>query len=77
MWVAPTTKLSVREGAVNGREIRLEKGQHGQIPLQPARGKRADHRDQRGYNSKESALNGIESVKKNAPDARVEDETDD
>jgi len=27
------------------------------------------------YNSKESALNGIESVKKNAPDARVDDET--
>jgi uncharacterized protein YegP (UPF0339 family) len=29
------------------------------------------------YNSKESALNGIESVKKNAADARVEDETND
>jgi uncharacterized protein YegP (UPF0339 family) len=27
------------------------------------------------YNSKEAALNGIESVKKNAPDARVDDET--
>jgi len=29
------------------------------------------------YNSKEAALNGIESVKKNAPDARVDDETAD
>lgn len=27
------------------------------------------------YNSKESAENGIESVRKNAPDAVVEDET--
>jgi uncharacterized protein YegP (UPF0339 family) len=27
------------------------------------------------YNSKEAALSGIESVKKNAPDARVDDET--
>lgn len=27
------------------------------------------------YNSKEAALNGIDSVKKNAPDARVDDET--
>jgi uncharacterized protein YegP (UPF0339 family) len=28
-----------------------------------------------GYKSKASALNGIESVKKNAPDARVVDQT--
>jgi hypothetical protein len=27
------------------------------------------------YNSKEAALNGIESVRKNAPDAPVDDET--
>ena len=29
------------------------------------------------YESKASALNGIESVKRNAPDAPVEDETND
>jgi len=29
------------------------------------------------YESKQSALNGIESVKKNAADARVDDETGD
>jgi len=29
------------------------------------------------YNSREAALNGIESVKKNAPDATTEDETKD
>ena len=29
------------------------------------------------YNSKEAALNGIESVKKNAPDATTEDQTED
>jgi len=29
------------------------------------------------YESKESALNGIESVRRNAPDAAVEDKTDD
>ena len=29
------------------------------------------------YESKESALNGIESVKHNAPDASVEDKTED
>jgi uncharacterized protein YegP (UPF0339 family) len=29
------------------------------------------------YESKESALNGIESVKHNAPDAPVEDQTED
>jgi hypothetical protein len=29
----------------------------------------------KAHNSKEAALNGIESVKKNAPDARVDDET--
>lgn len=28
-----------------------------------------------GYNSKESALNGIESVKENAPSAMIEDTT--
>lgn len=28
-----------------------------------------------GYDAKESALNGIESVKKNAPDAVIEDTT--
>jgi uncharacterized protein len=28
------------------------------------------------YESKESALNGIESVRRNAPDAAVEDKTD-
>ena len=28
------------------------------------------------YESKESALNGIESVKRNAPDAPVDDRTD-
>ncbi len=27
------------------------------------------------YESKESALNGIESVKRNAPDAEIEDKT--
>jgi uncharacterized protein len=29
------------------------------------------------YNSREAALNGIESVKKNAPEATIEDETKD
>jgi len=29
------------------------------------------------YESKESALNGIESVRRNAPDAPVEDNTED
>ena len=29
------------------------------------------------YESKESALNGIESVRRNAPDAAVEDKTED
>jgi uncharacterized protein YegP (UPF0339 family) len=29
-----------------------------------------------GYKTKASALNGIESVKKNAPDAKVDDQTD-
>jgi uncharacterized protein len=28
------------------------------------------------YESKESAINGIESVKRNAPDAPIEDRTD-
>ncbi len=28
------------------------------------------------YESKSAALNGIESVKQNAPDARVDDQTD-
>jgi uncharacterized protein YegP (UPF0339 family) len=29
-----------------------------------------------GYKTKASALNGIDSVKKNAPDAKVDDQTD-
>jgi uncharacterized protein YegP (UPF0339 family) len=29
-----------------------------------------------GYKTKASALNGIDSVKKNAPDATVDDQTD-
>jgi uncharacterized protein len=29
-----------------------------------------------GYKTKASALNGIESIKKNAPDAKVDDQTD-
>jgi uncharacterized protein len=29
-----------------------------------------------GYKTMASALNGIESVKKNAPDAKVDDQTD-
>ena len=29
-----------------------------------------------GYTTKASALNGIESVKKNAPDAPIEDQTE-
>lgn len=28
-----------------------------------------------GYKTKASALNGIESVKKNAPDAKIDDQT--
>jgi uncharacterized protein YegP (UPF0339 family) len=30
-----------------------------------------------GYERKQSALNGIESVKSNAPNAEIEDETED
>ncbi|WP_167108682.1 YegP family protein [Mycobacterium sp. DL592] len=29
-----------------------------------------------GYKTKASALNGIESVKKNAPDAKIDDQTE-
>jgi len=29
-----------------------------------------------GYKTKASALNGIESIKKNAPDAAIDDQTD-
>ena len=55
----------------------LEKGSTGKFHfnLQAANGQVIATSE--AYNSKESALNGIESVKKNAADARVEDETND
>jgi len=77
MWVAPTTRLSPREGAVIAGKFVLEKGSSGKFHfnLHAANGQviaTSQH-----YESKESALHGIESVKHNAADAAVEDKTED
>jgi uncharacterized protein len=73
--VAPTTALSVREGDVMAGKFVLKKGSSGKFHfnLHAANGQIIATSE--AYNSKEAALNGIESVKKNAADARVDDET--
>jgi uncharacterized protein YegP (UPF0339 family) len=77
MWVAPTTALAVREGEIMAGKFVLEKGSSGKFHfnLHAANGQviaTSQH-----YESKESALHGIESVKHNAADAAVEDKTED
>jgi uncharacterized protein len=63
------------EGRVSGGKFVLEKGSTGKyhFNLHAANGQviaTSQH-----YESKESALNGIESVKRNAPGAEIEDKT--
>jgi uncharacterized protein len=73
--VAPTTAFSAREGDVMAGKFVLKKGSSGKFHfnLHAANGQIIATSE--AYNSKEAALNGIESVKKNAADARVDDET--
>jgi uncharacterized protein len=77
MWVAPRRSGQYgRETLMAGKFV-LKKGSTGKFHfnLHAANGQVIATSE--AYNSKESALNGIESVKKNAPDAPVEDETSD
>jgi hypothetical protein len=48
-----------------------------QVPLQPGRHLRPGDRDQRGpTRARRAAIKGIESVKRNAPNAEIDDQTD-
>jgi uncharacterized protein YegP (UPF0339 family) len=53
----------------------LKKGQSGKFHFNLVAGNGQVIATSETYNSKESAKEGIESVRKNAPDAPVEDET--
>jgi hypothetical protein len=53
----------------------LKKGQTGRFHFNLVAGNGQVIATSEAYNSKEAALNGIESVRKNAPDAPVDDET--
>jgi hypothetical protein len=64
------------QGGTDGGQVRAEAGLKRQVPLQPGRRERAGHRHERAYERKESALNGIESVKTNAPGAALDDQTE-
>ena len=56
-------------------KFELKKGQTGKFHFNLVAGNGQVIATSEAYNSKEAALNGIESVRKNAPDAPVDDET--
>jgi len=61
----------------NSSQVRDQQGQIRQVSVPPQGGQRRNHRrPAQGYETKESAHKGIESVKTNAPDAKVVDLTE-
>ena len=53
----------------------LKKGSTGKFHFNLVAGNGQVSATSEAYESKSAALNGIESVQKNAPDAKIEDET--
>ena len=54
----------------------LKKGSTGKFRFNPVATNGPGHRHQRGLREQASAINGIESVKRNAPNAEIDDQTD-
>lgn len=64
-----------RIGAAHGGQVHSQEEQLRQLPLQPASRQRQVIATSEVYNSKAAAENGIESVRKNASNAELVDET--
>jgi hypothetical protein len=64
-----------REGT-DGGQVRAQEGLDRQVQLQPGRATNGQViATSEAYESKASAVNGIESVKRNAADAAIDDQT--
>ena len=68
------TGAMARGNGMAGKFV-LKKGQTGKFHFNLVASNGQVIATSEAYNSKEAALNGIESVRKNAPDAPVDDET--
>jgi hypothetical protein len=71
-----SSKQASTPGRAHGGQVRAQEGLDRQVPLQLGRDQRPGDCHQRRYESKASAINGIESVKRNAPNAEIDDQTD-
>ena len=63
-------------GLSNGGQVRVVHRPHGRVPVPTQAGNGEVIAVSEGYKSKRGALGGIESVRKNAPDAPVDDKTE-
>jgi uncharacterized protein len=66
---------TIARGTVMAGKFVLKKGQTGKFHFNLVATNGQVIATSEAYNSKEAALNGIESVRKNAPDAALDDET--
>jgi uncharacterized protein YegP (UPF0339 family) len=65
------------QGGSNGRQVRTEEGSSGKYHFNLVAANGQVIATSETYEHKQSALSGIESVKKNAPSAEVDDQTGD
>jgi hypothetical protein len=63
-------------GRAHGGQVRAEEGLDRQVLFQPGRPQRPGDPTSEADESKASAIKGIESVKRNAPTAEIDDQTD-
>ena len=74
-WIRPSSKLRPRGGRLAAKFV-LKKGSTGKFRFNLVASNGQVIATSEAYESKASAINGIESVKRNAPNAEIDDQTD-
>ena len=70
------SKQAPTPGSAHGGQVRAQEGLDRQVPLDLVATNGQVIATSEAYESKASAINGIESVKRNAPNAEIDDQTD-
>jgi uncharacterized protein YegP (UPF0339 family) len=74
-WIRPE-QVSFDQGRAHGGQVRGHKGSTGKFRFNLVASNGQVIATSEAYESKASAINGIESVKRNAPTAEIDDQTD-
>ena len=74
-WIGPS-KQAPTQGRAHGGQVRAQKGSTGKFRFNLAAPNGQVIATSEAYESKASAIKGIESVKRNAPNAEIDDQTD-